>query len=628
MIKYKWTNRIILSILILALVAMSGCENKNDIDFSLAEHVAKYSTMEPGDMEYISRNTTHNVPYELDMTHDAQYRYILHNLREGGDSPEKSPGLYQYLRNLREGNGKKKVLEASYFPQVQSDSKPKVAKAWLNVDKGEVADAGLSDINLLTALYSEDQVNYTAEGVSSIYGGTSTTTMTFNFRTAQTPTPFYYSPTYKAHGSETEHWTQTTTGAVPTSQSGEDVIASMTIIPSPSALSTGAPITMSSEDKINASDQCVTAPNYGTTQNAGTAPCPPSTSTCVNKNTVTQVIVSCYGRNNQQAGMCGNCNYGYDAPGHPDSLALMVSGTIDFPSNIVADALGNPQGQVQMYLQQKNGGCILKSQYNDGVPLPSQFTINPSNPKQLMYCFKGGDFTSKSCFKDLVHSTIDLNMTVFVIVENSGSGTNYAQAQVSSNNCKSIGKDWCANIPEICIVQGCLAKGTQITLSDGTKKAVEEFTGGEMVLSSGEHKIVGATTMGNEWMPMHRIKTENGKEVFISGKHAVPTSDGMKLALNLKVGDELTTDEGPSKIASIENEMYEETVHNFTVGEETHASEGVANMYANGILVGDLTSQQYYTMINRTSKKTLEELKQEVDEAYHIDVENDFKSRQ
>lgn len=597
---------------------MSSCALQNpDAGSNLSEHVKQYHTMQAGDMDYISKNIKRNVPHELNLAHDAQYRYVLHNLREGGDSPEKSPALYEHLKWLRDS-----ALKVN-----KGNMAPTVLRAFMATSPNEGSVGPLSDINLLTSLYSTDQVNYTTSGLSSIYNGCSSTTMQFNLRTVQTNTPFYVSPGYKAFGPATENWSQSTTASVPPAQKNENVVSTILIIPSPSALGSGGAITMSSEDFINATDQCVTAPNYGTYQDPSVIPCPPPTATCINKGDVSQPIVSCYGRNSYQArATCGACNYGYPAPGHPDSLSLMVSGSITFPNPIATDALGNPIGQLVMYLQQSNGGCILKSQYSDSGPLPANFSVNGASPNVLNYCFIGGDFTSATCFKDLVNSTVDLNMEVYVML-NVSSGSNYAQAKVSSNNCGTVGQPWCANVPEICIFQGCLEKGTLITLADGSTKKVEDFKGGERVKSSGTDRTVGSTTSGNEWVPMYRIKTQNGKMVLISGKHAVPTTAGMKLVRNLMVGDVVKTDQGDSKISEIIKEMYSGTVHNFMVGDEKDVEKGLANMYANGILVGDLASQQYYTRAHRTKKFSVEELKSQVDKKWHEDLENHLNAK-
>ena len=583
----------------------------------LIEHVSQHHIMESADIKYIADKISHNVPHELNMAHDAQYRYVLHQLREGGDSPEKSPALYKHLKTLRDKGEAAHPVVAAAWTNLQREEAPAGGEAPL----GGGAAGGLSDINLLSSLYSEDQITYTADGISSINGGTQSTAMSFNYRTVNNP-PFHSSPVYKAFGPTTENWTQASSGTVPTNQRDQNVVASILIMPSG-----GAPITMSSEDALSASDQCVTAPNYQNTQNANTAPCPSlSSPTCINKGAVSTPIVSCYGRNNSQTGYCGNCNYGYPAPGHPDMLALMVAGTIDFPYPIAPNATGQPVGALNMFLQQTGGGCILESQFQN-VALPVNFTINPNNDKQLIYCFKGGDFTSTSCFKQLVHSNVDFNMTVYVQLTVPGTGSNYAQAKVSSTMCKSINEAWCANVPEICVAQGCLAKGTMIALADGGEKAVEDFIGGESVKSTDQNRTVGATSSGQEWLPMYRIKTKNNKSVFISNKHAVPTNTGMKLAKDLAVGDVLTTDEGQSKIAAIEKEMYSGTVHNFSVGDESDVTKGLANMYANGILVGDLASQQFYTQSKLMKIYSIEELKKEVHEDWHTDLENHLKNQ-
>ncbi|MBL4709527.1 MAG: hypothetical protein JKY48_13920 [Flavobacteriales bacterium] len=623
--KRERKNQFLFSLCTIALITIIGCNNppqkkddQNKAEPSLSEHVAQYHKMQAGDEDYIHKHTSLNAPYELNLADDKQYRYVLHNLKAGGKTPEKHPALFNDLKMQRESS---------------KASPPQVAEVWTDAKTD-----GLSDINILQNLYSHDGITYNASGRSSIYDGVNSSSMMFIFGTINAEkkyTAFHTSNTTSKYGSQTENWTRQLNSSVPVAKRGEKVKATVIITTSANGGPHGNTYIQSSNNNSNATDICVTAPNHGIEQNASIASCPVSYTTgCVNKDTakLKTPIVSCYGRNNSIArANCGNCNYGYPRPGHPDSLALLVSGSITFPNDLL-DNGGKPVGNFRMYLLHDTttgGGCILHSQYDTASTFPANFTIDLDNPKQLNYCFRGGDFTSRTCFKDLVSTKVELILDVNAILNDFTT----SQATVSRVYCDSANRAdptttaWCANIPQICIVQGCLAKGTMITLADGSTKPVEDFVGGEMVQSSGKDRQVGATTTGKEFIPIYRIKTENGKKVIISSRHPIPTSDGMKLVRNLKVGDEVTTEEGPSQISSIIKEKYDQTVHNFTVGDDGDAAEGVANMYANGILVGDLASQAHYAHIDKKRGRTLDELKEEISAEWHKDLESDFNSK-
>lgn len=599
-----------LSLSVLFFVFLIACKDKKQSNVpnseTLAEHVAKYDKMQEGDIEYMLANIENNLQYELNLGNESQYRYVLHQLRVSGDSPEKSPKLYSNLRSLHK-------LENTAAPQQPED--------WIGDIRGLTNNNDLSDINTLISLYNNSDTEYTATGLSSIGEDTSGTssTMTFQFWTKENPLNHFGNQKFKAFYPNTKNMRNNAVATLPEGQKDEEIVGQVLIFPG-----FNKPVIMTSEDLAKATSNCVTAPNYGLHQNPNTLSCPDSSTTCVNKGDISSPIVSCYGRNDTQTGKCGNCNYGYPGPGHPDSLALHIAGSIKFPEKIKPVG-GELLGGVKLFFEDKTqgGGCILLSKVQGKASLPSNFRIHKSDSTILNYCFNGNRFGSPTCFKNLVSANIDLTMFVSVGLTNG-----FATSVISSTPCSgSACGSWYAQIPEICIVQGCLKKGTMVTLADGTEKAVEEFLGGEKIKSSDMNRTVGATTSGTEWLPMYVVATENGKSVSMSGKHAVPTNKGMVLAKYLKIGMEVSTLDGPSKITSITKEKYDGSVHNFMIGELEDALDGMANMYANGILVGDLASQQIYTQKSDVSIKTLEDYKSVVSKEWHVDLENWFNEK-
>lgn len=607
---YLTTTVKAIGVLLLAIVLLPGCGGETapatadtPVKDKLAElkaHFDEFSEHLAEDHQFLRNNTLHNIPFDLSMTDDRQYRQILSRLEASGLSPETSPQLFKYLEAHRATDEK---------------GTPAVPDHWAKRENGE-STGGVNDINLLRTLYTPDDVTINSSALSSVYGGCDNTTVQFQYYTEEDPTVFHTSQAYQAYGAETEYFVPTDVATLPSGQAGQTVVCEATITPSNGS----GPFVSRSSVSTNATSQCVTAPNYGTGQGADT-PCPAVGSDCINNMPdLSTPISACFSRNDGNAGVCGNCNYGYSTGSYPDSLSLQIAGQITFPSAILANGDGKPTGTVTLYLEQEDGGCIMLSDYTSAA-LPSSFSIIGTN--ELSYCFSSASFVN-SCFPNLNRQTAKLNMSVWIDLVGGASGT----ATLSSSACQGIGQAWCANVPSVCVVQGCLDIGTQITMADGSEKPVEEFMGGESVLSTnGEMRTVGATSTGHESIPMYRIKTENGKEVLMSSKHPVPTDGGMMLARDLQVGATVTTLDGMSKIASVTQEMSDRSVHNFVVGDDGDAAEGIANMYANGIMVGDLSSQYHWGEQARKTNYTLEELKAQVDPAWHIDLENSFKKR-
>ncbi|MEO1030966.1 MAG: Hint domain-containing protein [Bacteroidota bacterium] len=624
MFQNKLISKFLIIVSCSTIFLFTACKNtnsnqsNNNAQEALQQHVDEYAVLSDEEHLKVHAMFAPGCTYAINLKDEKQYRYVLKSYIEGGMTPETSPNFFKRLKDLHENS------DGEAGPPVPLEN-GSMRKNGLPVTDKPMAMMALDnpppvgDINVIQTLYNNGSGTYNSQFLTSVNGGVNSTNVVMNFRTEGNPS--FYSNTWNPAGVQTEYYTNTGTGTVPAGQGGP-VISTAIIFPS----SYANPVTMVVEENLQATDQCVTSPNYQ--NNTGTpSTCPPSGSTCINKGPISTQIVSCYGR------QAGYCNYSWGGGGYPPNLTLEVSGSITFPQPIKSVG-GAAQGLMRLYLEVMDGGCKLAYAGQAGsVPLPSNFSISNSNPNVLNYCFTSAEFANDGCLT-VARGTVNLNLSVWVELNVSGTGSNYGTATVSSSACAGIGQAWCAAMPTISVVQGCLAQGTEITLPDNSTKLVELFDGegAETVLSgTGDSNTVSATTVGVEFIPMYKITTKNGKSVMMSSKHAVPTSEGVVLARYLKVGDVLTTlvdgANTPSEIASIENVEYLENVYNLITGTEEEGEAGTTTMYANGILVGDLRMQVYHTDKKREII-TLEELLLDVDEAWHEDVTNWYNSKQ
>lgn len=137
----------------------------------------------------------------------------------------------------------------------------------------------------------------------------------------------------------------------------------------------------------------------------------------------------------------------------------------------------------------------------------------------------------------------------------------------------------------------CLAEGSLIRMADGNMLPVEKVREGDVVeTASGLNLTVVATAVGEE-KTMIRIVDGYIHSLLLSDAHPVKTLNrGIVKAFELKAGDIVDTENGPSPLTIVKKEVYNGKVYNLFLGtkEEAQIMPDNSNMfYAQGILVGD-----------------------------------------
>jgi len=136
-------------------------------------------------------------------------------------------------------------------------------------------------------------------------------------------------------------------------------------------------------------------------------------------------------------------------------------------------------------------------------------------------------------------------------------------------------------------------------MADGSTRAVESFTADhhEQVRSGeGSVRVVLGTTQGTEPRPLVRLKTDQGHDLLVTRTHPIVAPGRIVLAMDLKAGQQVLTEEGHATLVSVSAEPYGGQVYNLRIGDDDDARAGRSTLYANGILVGDLRMQSHHEL--------------------------------
>jgi intein/homing endonuclease len=102
---------------------------------------------------------------------------------------------------------------------------------------------------------------------------------------------------------------------------------------------------------------------------------------------------------------------------------------------------------------------------------------------------------------------------------------------------------------------------------------------------------------GTEDTPLVHVVTGNGFDLKLTQGHPVITSEGVRLARFLKVGDVLQTSKGPSPIEAVDRVAYDGKVYNLSLAAtqpEEKLDADRETFFGNGILVGGNEMQWRY----------------------------------
>lgn len=246
-------------------------------------------------------------------------------------------------------------------------------------------------------------------------------------------------------------------------------------------------------------------------------------------------------------------------------------------------------------------------------------TVTPSS---LTWTFNPADF-QKAPPPWTSGDTILLNMSLIVQMN----GTTPVTVTVTSDQSGNIvgqQPDNTAFIDSLIFYWGCLAAESRITMADGSRKAVRDVTEGDRVQTAGgETMTVFATKTGREAKPMIRVTSASGRQLLVTDGHPIATSEGLKAARDLAVGDRILECDGVHAVHAVEAVSYDGAIFNLTLIDDAGAFPDHAAFLAEGIFVGDDRMQ------TRIEKAGVARLAHEAEQAlrdklrgWELDIEN------
>ena len=150
-------------------------------------------------------------------------------------------------------------------------------------------------------------------------------------------------------------------------------------------------------------------------------------------------------------------------------------------------------------------------------------------------------------------------------------------------------------IPMINVLWGCLAEGTDVTMSDGSNRKIEELNiGDEVIGGDGVAAKIKNIVTGTE-DTIYQLVLESGENVLATYEHPFMTSEGMKLVSELTSHTEIKTVSGNfSKAVSC---------YPITFGKQVYSIEleNGDSFIANGIVSGTHSIQG--ELASRTTEK-------------------------
>lgn len=168
----------------------------------------------------------------------------------------------------------------------------------------------------------------------------------------------------------------------------------------------------------------------------------------------------------------------------------------------------------------------------------------------------------------------------------------------------------CTRIANMEFYWHCAAKGTLVTMEDGSHLPIEKITNAHRVKTAhGKSLSVSATVLGMHASKagetgaraIYKLTTENGKTITASGCHTICLiNNSYRMIHEVTANDTVLTDEGESKVKSIEPIAHEGMFYGLVLGSEEEKKKSDfphnhAAFFAGGIQCGDHQAMKYHS---------------------------------
>ncbi|NKC21431.1 hypothetical protein CWC29_021880 [Pseudoalteromonas sp. S4498] len=359
------------------------------------------------------------------------------------------------------------------------------------------------------------------------------------------------------------------------------------------------------------------------------------------------VIKVCLNRNH------ADCDYMPDQVGDPNEITdvnIPFNGELRVPHEILeiypttGDLPNGIDEPTNIYLQEGVYGGATKQSYrgiNNSIKQFSDYlefevdTVNKESIIRWNIPRDEGRFGNAKLFSNI--ATANWYMTFAVkgnpYFKTGRRGPVAFQVSLTSEASTRFGNFYSEVLPMMKLGYSCLAKGTLITMADGSQLAIENIGKGDLVLGAlasnaavKEPMQVVDVSVGIEAIKMYRIKGADGSDILMTETHPISTSNkGVIWAKELKAGDRILTETGSVIVTDVTKEKYKDKIYNLKLAptaDSKFAESRNFAMFANGMAVGDLATQDEFNYKDQNTRMSEEEILQRLPEKWKTDYIN------
>jgi hypothetical protein len=485
--------------------------------------------------------------YALNLANDQEYNYILQLYHLNGITPDLYPQLFNDLadtRSLHQANGAAAQPEA-------------------------VAANGLVNANTITAFGQDANQKAAAEALSTVVGGTISTTLFMQVYDNNSNRLLANGVTGPVYGKGEFEYVQAAGDPATNNMKGVYTYAY-------TPLTGGQPVhgvVHANATERPARDPVVQQPVQKATHQTN------------------PYIRIGLGRG---IGNSADVDYWFNQQDYYNKdVTVPVVGYVDFQSNIQTPLQENVNFSANMMvIKQATGGAqpiILHAQQK----LIDFMTVSPGT--RLNWSMPA-DSTPATFGQAPWSADTPVYFNFQVAIKTATSGTDFVFASVVSKDVADPDPvDGTAFIKPLQFVWHCLAEGAQITMADGNLRNIEALSGGErvMIRTSGRSLTVRGTT-AHPVQPedkLYQLTDERGHSLILTHHHVVMTPNGTVYAMDLAPGMKVITLDGAVTLTSVaQEEHYNGALWNLELGtwaELEDVREDETTMFANGFMVGD-----------------------------------------
>jgi hypothetical protein len=276
------------------------------------------------------------------------------------------------------------------------------------------------------------------------------------------------------------------------------------------------------------------------------------------------------------------------------TLLVPLQGSMKFKYPIAPLSSANPA--LEFYLARTEGGMSDLSVTNTAPYLPF-YTIDPGDNTKLNFTLLAGTNSAGNAvnfgLSPWVSDTQTFFTTIVTVTLNGPTGPTSGWSTIMSvpNPKTQTPVDGVGYVWPLVYVWHCLVAGTQITMADGTTRAIETLNAGDVVMSGSTPRPVLATLAQPHWGTVYALTTAGGRSLTCSGTHPIVTPSGAVQASALQVGSAVSTPSGTDTIAAIATQQQNgDGLFNLWL-DPTTAPANATSMIANGLVVGDYLMQ-------------------------------------